>query len=112
MHTSNQLRQRTHPRGWQQPSRVGGGLFVARHEGEAVTDEFKSENRMSQTIGQMATETPGAIPVFERYGVDYCCGGSRTLEAACRDRGLPVDTLRAEIAAAAALSPVRSEEHT
>jgi len=67
---------------------------------------------MNQTIGQMATETPGAIPVFERYGVDYCCGGSRTLEAACEDRGLPVETLRAEIAAAAALSPVRFRDWT
>ncbi len=70
------------------------------------------ENRMFQTIGQLAAETPGAIPVFERFGVDYCCGGSRTLEAACQDRGLPVETLRAEIAAAAALSPVQSRDWT
>ena len=77
-----------------------------------MTDEFKKENRMGQTIGQMATDTPGAIPVFERYGVDFCCGGSRTLEAACEDRGLPVETLRAEIAAATALSPVQFRDWT
>jgi len=115
MHNSNQLRQTTQPRESRQPpSDVDSvrALFGPRPEGEVVTDAFKNENRLLQTIGQMATETPGAIPVFERYGVDYCCGGSRTLEAACEDRGLPVETLRAEIAAAAALSPVRFRDWT
>lgn len=71
-------------------------------------NEQRPKDRLSKTIGQIAAELPAAIPVFERYGLDYCCGGARTLEAACEDRRLPVETLRAEIAAAAALSPVQS----
>jgi regulator of cell morphogenesis and NO signaling len=115
MHLPTQLRENAQPLGSHQPFHLGGsvsGPFASRLEGEVVTGEFKNENRMLQTIGQLATETPGAIPVFERYGVDYCCGGSRTLEAACEDRGLPVETLRAELAAAAALSPVRFRDWT
>jgi len=113
MHNTTQLRGNTQPRGGQQRFGICAAPgFASSVEGEVVTDEFKKENRMWQTIGQMATESPGAIPVLERYGVDYCCGGSRTLEAACQDRGLPVETLRAEIAAAAALSPVRFRDWT
>jgi len=30
-----------------------------------------------------AAEMPGATREFEKLGVDYCCGGSRTLGEAC-----------------------------
>jgi regulator of cell morphogenesis and NO signaling len=36
------------------------------------------------TLGQIAATRPGAIPVFERLGLDYCCGGSKSLADACR----------------------------
>lgn len=33
-------------------------------------------------------ETPTASVVLEKYGLDYCCAGKRTLDAACSDHGL------------------------
>src|SRR5262249_1785767 len=30
-------------------------------------------------IGQLAAERPGRADVFERLGIDYCCGGRATL---------------------------------
>lgn len=35
------------------------------------------------TLGAIAAINPAAIPVFERLGLDYCCGGRRTLAQAC-----------------------------
>jgi uncharacterized protein DUF542 len=32
---------------------------------------------------------PGAARVFENFGIDYCCGGHRTLADACQDRQPP-----------------------
>src|SRR5690606_15096351 len=32
---------------------------------------------------------PGAIEVFEKYGIDFCCRGETSLEAACRDKEVP-----------------------
>jgi regulator of cell morphogenesis and NO signaling len=54
-------------------------------------------------VGQLAAERPEALPILERLGLDYCCGGDRTIDEACRqakvdprdlldqlDRALPV----------------------
>src|SRR5690242_5007255 len=49
------------------------------------------------TIGQIAAETPASVRVFERYGIDYCCGGRVAFDEACRGRGLEVEAVRAEI---------------
>jgi len=43
-----------------------------------------------KTVRELALEKPGAARVFEKLGIDYCCGGKQTLEEACRAAGLPV----------------------
>lgn len=55
----------------------------------------------------MNTQTPvrdvaGGHPriwsVLERFGIDYCCSGGQSLQAACAQRGIPADEVLAEIA--------------
>ena len=57
-----------------------------------------------KTIREIAAESPAAIPVLEKYGVDYCCGGARTIEAAAEESGVPVEILLKEIDGAAVTS--------
>jgi regulator of cell morphogenesis and NO signaling len=45
------------------------------------------------TVRDLAAGIPGATRVFESLGIDYCCGGGRTLADACRDANLPVGDL-------------------
>lgn len=40
-----------------------------------------------RTVRELALEIPGAIRVFERFRIDYCCGGGRSLEEACVKAG-------------------------
>jgi len=40
------------------------------------------------TLADLATTTPGASRVFQRLGLDYCCGGRRPLHQVCAERGL------------------------
>lgn len=40
------------------------------------------------TLGDIVTSQPEAARVLERFGLDYCCGGTATLDAACADRGV------------------------
>lgn len=47
---------------------------------------------MHTTVGQMVAEQPARARVFERLGIDYCCGGKRRLADVCEERGL--DPLR------------------
>ena len=42
----------------------------------------------SKTVRDLAVEIPGATRVFEGLKIDYCCGGARTLEAACEIAGV------------------------
>ena len=56
-----------------------------------------------QTIREIAIQNPGAVPVFESLGIDYCCGGARPLREACEhahvDWGHLVQLLQAAEAA-------------
>lgn len=44
-----------------------------------------------KTVRELALETPTATRVFERMGIDYCCGGNKSLVEACRTANLNVD---------------------
>jgi regulator of cell morphogenesis and NO signaling len=37
----------------------------------------------NRAVRELASATPGAARVFERFGIDYCCGGERSLAQAC-----------------------------
>lgn len=49
------------------------------------------------TVAQLAVSYPGAVNVFTRYNIDYCCGGHRSLEEACHRIGLDPERIRQEI---------------
>ncbi|QIN84588.1 iron-sulfur cluster repair di-iron protein [Rubrobacter tropicus] len=40
------------------------------------------------TVGRVMIERPGAVGVFERFGIRYCCRAHETLGEACVGRGL------------------------
>lgn len=40
------------------------------------------------TVRDIALEQPASIRVFERFGIDYCCGGRRPLAEACQERSI------------------------
>jgi regulator of cell morphogenesis and NO signaling len=47
--------------------------------------------RAEATVRELALEKPGAARVFERLGIDYCCGGKQTLEQACLAANISID---------------------
>jgi regulator of cell morphogenesis and NO signaling len=42
------------------------------------------------TVGDLVVERPARSRVFQRLGIDFCCGGKKPLADACRDKGLSV----------------------
>jgi regulator of cell morphogenesis and NO signaling len=64
-----------------------------------LNDIFKQEKNMTVTInpassvGELVIERPIRSRVFERFGIDYCCGGKIPLEEACRRRGVPLEAV-------------------
>ena len=51
-----------------------------------------------RTVAELVTEQPARARVFERYGIDYCCGGKRPLAEAAVERGVVTETLLSELA--------------
>ena len=45
----------------------------------------------AKTVREVAVDNPTATRVFERFGIDYCCGGNQALEQACQRAGVSVD---------------------
>ena len=46
---------------------------------------------VNQTVREIAIEHPTTVRVFESLGIDYCCGGKRSLQYACQRAGVPVE---------------------
>ncbi len=45
----------------------------------------------ARTVRELALEIPEATRIFEKAGIDYCCGGGKSLEQACAAADLSVD---------------------
>jgi regulator of cell morphogenesis and NO signaling len=48
---------------------------------------------LDTTVGELVTQRPGRSRVFEKLGIDYCCGGKKPLAEACKNKGLDADTV-------------------
>ncbi|MBL8874645.1 MAG: iron-sulfur cluster repair di-iron protein [Phycisphaerae bacterium] len=57
----------------------------------------------SVTVGQLVAERPERGRVFERLGIDYCCGGRKLLAEACAQRGLDTAHVQALLEASDAV---------
>jgi regulator of cell morphogenesis and NO signaling len=40
------------------------------------------------TIADVASAIPSSVRVFQRHGIDFCCGGKTPLAVACQERGV------------------------
>lgn len=69
-----------------------------------------SATTISKTIGQITAENPAAAAVFEKLGLDYCCGGGQTLEQACRKAGLPAEEVQDSLDMAAETARFKAPE--
>lgn len=52
-----------------------------------------SQSQPEKTVGDIVAEDYRAATVFERHGIDFCCGGDRTLPQACDEAGVAVQTV-------------------
>lgn len=60
------------------------------------------EVNAARTVRELAIEIPNANRTFEKLGIDYCCGGSRTLNDACQQAKVPLERVMNELEQASA----------
>ncbi len=61
---------------------------------------------LNQPMGEIAANLPGATAVFQRYGLDFCCGGAQTLGDAVNASGVNAADI---VAALEAIKPTGLE---
>lgn len=51
----------------------------------------------STPLAELAASSTAAVRILEQHGLDYCCGGARSLEDAAGEKGLDAAALLSEI---------------
>jgi len=46
---------------------------------------------VTKTVRDLALEIPNASRVFEKFGIDYCCGGMKPLDEVCQAKNISID---------------------
>ena len=58
-------------------------------------------NITEETLASIVTKHHQAVPVLEKYNLDFCCKGKRTLAEACTEKGLSIEEIMKELEATA-----------
>ena len=66
----------------------------------------------AKTVREIAVEMPSGTRVFERYGIDYCCGGGKQLEKACEEKQIPISDVLRELEKEESARVARNENRT
>jgi len=62
-----------------------------------------------KTVRDLVVAMPAASRVFERLGIDYCCGGNRTLQEACDAAHVSLDDATKSLAAEQTATTAQSD---
>jgi regulator of cell morphogenesis and NO signaling len=66
----------------------------------------------SKTVRELALAIPSATKVFEKLGIDYCCGGGKKLGEACVQAKLPLEQVLRDLEQAESSRLARNESST
>ncbi len=71
-----------------------------------------SKDIKAETVGEIAASDIRKAMVFGKHGIDYCCGGKKSVEKACIERDVDVFALRDELAALDKVNDLKSDNPT
>jgi regulator of cell morphogenesis and NO signaling len=57
----------------------------------------KAADLSDETIGQIAAKDLRKVQVFIKHGLDFCCGGNKTVRQACSEKGLDITAIEQEL---------------
>lgn len=60
----------------------------------------KAEEEDTDTVGELVAKDYRKAQVFKKYGIDFCCGGRKTVSEVCAKKGINQSQLENELAVA------------
>ena len=78
-----------------------GDIFTWKYEQQGpewwdVLITKKGQND-KETIGQIAVKDLRKAEVFKKYGIDFCCGGKKTVRQVCEEKGIDATKVEQEL---------------
>jgi regulator of cell morphogenesis and NO signaling len=70
-----------------------------------TTNEFTT-----RTIKEIVTDNFQTAAVFEKYSLDFCCRGGKTIDEACAEKGIAADTVVSELKQCADADPSHKKD--
>src|SRR5579884_161379 len=64
-----------------------------------------------QTVRDLVRSNPAAVGVLESFGIDYCCGGNKSLSEACQGVSFPLEMIVRQLEEALRLPPIQEDCH-
>ncbi|MEO6915593.1 MAG: iron-sulfur cluster repair di-iron protein [Chitinophagaceae bacterium] len=78
-----------------------GDVFIWKYEQQGpdwwdvlITKKGESD---TETIGQIAVKDLRKAEVFKKYGIDFCCGGKKTVREVCQEKGIDATQVEQEL---------------
>ncbi len=65
-------------------------------KGYTMDTNTASNLQADQSVGAWVTADYRLAALFDRYGIDFCCGGDKPVSAACAEHGVSFETLLQE----------------
>lgn len=62
----------------------------------------------NETLGEIAVKDIRKAQIFRKYGLDFCCGGKKTVREACAEKGLDATKIEQELQQADKLTATAS----
>jgi len=57
----------------------------------------RANGESDETLGALAAKDLRKAEIFKKYGLDFCCGGKKTVKEACAEKGLDVTKIEQEL---------------
>ena len=74
-------------------------------------NESIAELTSDRTVGEIVADNYRSAKVFEKHGIDFCCGGKVALAAICTNKGIDLAAITAELEAVKSEPVERSQNY-
>ncbi|MFB5945481.1 iron-sulfur cluster repair di-iron protein [Albibacterium profundi] len=68
-------------------------------------------NTNAETVGSIAAKDYRKAEVFKKFGIDFCCGGEKTLKEASEEAGISEEELKTELEEADTVTTAASQDY-